>query len=189
VLSQQPLLHEALPHGCPPLEEPPPEEPPDEGPLAQAPPWHVWWLIVQSKHDWAALPHWVSMLPAWQLLFESQQPLHDDVQGTPPEPLLPESFPPELPPLDELLLEPPEELADPLDEDAEAPLLPPAKFPESSAATPPELAPGNPPPSRPGTTTPPVAHPASANERYTSRDGIRIRTPASRRARRRPYNR
>jgi len=87
------------------------------------------------------------MLPAWQLLFESQQPLHDDVHGPLPESPLAESSPPGLPPLDELLLEPP-------DEDGEAPLLPLAESPESSPATPRELAPGDPPSSRLGTVPP-----------------------------------
>jgi hypothetical protein len=167
VLSQQPLLHVSCPHGLPPLEEPP-EEPPDEDPLAQKPFWQVSLLVVQSKHDCAPLPHWMLLVPAWQSLFESQQPLHDAVQGTLAAPLLlPESSPVVPPPLDELLLDAPDELPlDAPDEGEAPPLL--EGFPVSSAEDP-EPSLGDPPPSGPGIpgTPPPVAHPASMNTSHT----------------------
>jgi hypothetical protein len=154
---------------------------------AHEPPWHVWLFVVQSKHVCPLDPHKVLTIPDWQLLFESQQPLHaPELQETDPL-LLPESSPPD-PPLDELLLLPESSpiTGPPLDElvlleppDDEL-LLPP----ESSAPVPESPPPGGstPPSSKGGgsVTFSPAAHPARTRERQTPRSPKGICTPSIR---------
>jgi hypothetical protein len=126
---------------------------------------------VQSKQDSAPLPHTVSSVPAWQLPFESQQPLHDVVQPPPSEPLLLEESSP-------ASSSPPDEPVPPEPEDvAYEPLLL-AGRPESSPAAP-ESAPLAETPSEEGSplTVSPAAHPASTKESQTPRGTKRIRTP------------
>jgi hypothetical protein len=177
------FLHWDATHEPDPLLLPlPPED------AAQEPPWHVWLFVVQSKHDCPLDPHAVFTVPDWQLLLESQQPLHAaEAHDTAPL-LLPESPLPD-PPLDELLpllLPPP---------------LPPLLFPESSPPDPPldellvlllgppddeeelllderpESSTGAPESLPPGGMTPPAspeAHPATTNVRQTARSTKRM---------------
>jgi hypothetical protein len=98
-------------------------DPPEEPELLAAahnPPLQTWPDVVQSSQKSPPLPQVVSMLPAWQLLCESQHPPqftseHPLASSPPLEPLSD-------PPLE--LREPPDELPPPLLPDPE-PLLPP----------------------------------------------------------------
>jgi len=86
-----------------PLED---DDPPEDEELPQNPPWHVSPLDVQFAHGCELDPHTVSVVPGWQLSFESQHPLHAAAlhETVPDSSPLPSSLGPASPPPPLLLL-------------------------------------------------------------------------------------
>jgi len=90
-----------VPPPDPPEEAPdePPEEPLDDEEVPHDPAWHVSPLDMQFAHGCELDPQTVSSVPGWQVLFESQHPVHAVVHGPLPAPSsLPSSLAPASPP-------------------------------------------------------------------------------------------